>query len=340
MSLQIARLSWSLVLEPVRGGLVEAPPWPAGLAPVAPVPPRDPIDQVLEGPFPQRVLGRGVTDGIGWTVSGLGRSVAWTAVASWEAGEEDGESPAFPTEALRASAVAALFGESTLPEFLYGLEDDWQLVGVAELHASLWMGLLDEPPPRSGAVMVGDCVVARGVGAGDGHVAFEAKAGFRGTRDRPVASQRLRVLCEGWRERSPAPAEYGALALGWGSLARAATRRAAALNAVTTEAELACGWAVAGGPWPGDPPDLPRLAARLDALRVGLRQDLEQLDALAAPLRRAATRLLGEAAPIEPGGPCPEASGDGRELVDRLRALERSAERWAVALGSSRALLD
>lgn len=324
------------MLEPVAGGLSPAPPWPSGLLQPPPVPARDPIEQVLEGPFPPRVLGRGMAGDVAWTVSGLGAATAWTAVAEWRPEDPDEDGVEAPVDDLRARAVAAVLGEGGVEAL--ELEPAWRIAGVVEVHGLLWLGLLDDPLPRSGAARVGDCVIGRGVGSGPGHIAWQVTAGYRGTKDRPVAEQRLRVLAEGWRERAPAPAAYGAEALRWGEGARSATRRAAALEAVCAEAELACGWAVAGGPWPGEEPDLVRIGARLDALRVGLRQDLEALDRLATPLGSSATRLLGEGTAVEPGGPCPEASSDGAALVDRLRGLERTAARWAEALASSRAV--
>ena len=175
------------------------------------------------------------------------------------------------------------------------------------------------------------------MGVGEGHAAWEVQAYYTSPSEAAVAEQRLRTLREGHLTRVPAILDYASGAIQWGRAARRALSGARALDEVVEDVRVAASWAVAGGPLPGDgaEPDLPRLAARLETLRVGLVEEMESLRGLRPRLSGAVERILGEAAPLH-GGPFAEGGEDGQRLLVALDGREASAGRWSSALEVAR----
>ena len=343
MSLVEARLAWTLFLAPRRPH-GDRPPWPTvvtrrfGEADAGRV---DPIEEILRGPFPVRILGRTETgDSL---LSGLGGGIALTGVASVRPGEEED----VDGDLLRRRAIAALLGAETpasddqVEELLaeLGQEADWEVAGLAEVDAGLFEGLPEDVPEGAGWLDQGIDRIQRAAGVGEGHAGFAVEAWFSRHSEQPVAERRVDVLCVGHGARVPPLVEYAWSALRWGRAARSALRKSRVLEAVLDEVRLAAAWATSGGPWPGaGEPDLPGLAARLDTARVALQEVVEQLQVQRPGLVRAAARILSEGAEAADDGPFVEASARGEEMIRTLAGRVATGGRWADALASARAV--
>ena len=333
MSRSDATLAWSVLLRPVVGDPGELPPLPAfvtRLAPSAGLPSVDPIQRVLHGLLGTVALARGPAGpNLQVVVSGLGDLLGVTIVAR-RPGDVEGHPP---HGELRGAALAAASAEG-LPGLQSELaaEGRWEFAGLAEVQGVLSEGLQDELPEDLPALRRGSITLIRGTGVGEGHAAWTAEAAYARASQRAVAAQALKVLCEGHEARPPALVAFAAQALRWGQAASRAARKATALEGLGDEVRAAASWAVAGGPWPGGgEPELPRLAARLEILRVGLQDEVSNLQAQGHGARRAARRLLG-GVDAQPGGPLDEASSLADEVVQRLEARVAAAARHADAL--------
>jgi len=311
------------------------------------VPPIDPMAQVLCGPFPVATLTRGRTaSDIGFALSGTGPAVVLTLV-DVEPGEVEGH---LRLARMRARIASTLLGldvpkpgvsaemEAT-PEILGALlrekfdeSDRWELLGITEVCAVLSEGVPEDLPEVDGFVDVGEMRIARAVGIGQGHAAFTLTGFHVRETSRKVMSRRLTVLMEGHQTRVPPLAEYGAHALAWGRDAAAGLRLSQALAGVLADVRVAASWAVTGGPLEGGDPDFARLAARLEMLRVRLKEVIGRLRRGQEDLGRTCERILGENREVATSFPFPEASRRGQRLADRLAEEEEMGARWAEAL--------
>ena len=338
-----SRLAWTLFLAPRRPH-AERPPWPPALRRCFGdvVPGRvDPIEEILRGPLPVRVLAR--PEAGGTLLSGLGHGVAITGVAVHDIGEDE-EPP--PIDVLRRRAIAALLvseepaTDEQLEAFLAELGEDpgWAVGGLVEVDAGLFEGLPEDVPEGEGWLDQGVARIQRAAGVGEGHAGFGVEAWFSRHSERPVSIRRLDVLCAGHGNKVPPLVEYGWSAIRWGQAARTALRRSRALEAITDEVRVAASWALAGGPMPdGAEPDLSGLAARLDTARVALQEVVEELQSRRPTLGRAAARILQEGEVPAADGPFVEASERGDEMIATLAARVTTAGRWADALRTVRA---
>lgn len=353
MSLTDPRLAWSVILAPRRPEQPR-PDWPAMVSDIVGkvhVPPIDPMTHVLRGPFPVATLTRGRTPcGIGFVLSGTGPAVALTLV-DIEPGEVEGH---LRLVGMRARIASTLLGlevpkagvppemEAT-PDILGALlgekfeqSDSWELLGITEVCAVLSEGVPEDLPEADGFADVGEMRIARAVGIGQGHAAFTLTGFHVRETSRKVMSRRLLVLTEGHLTRVPPLAEYGAHALSWGRDAAAGLRLSQALSGVLVDVRVAASWAVAGGPIEGGEPDFERLAARLEMLRVRLKEVVGRLRRGQGGLGRACQRILGDSREVVASSPFPEASRRGERLADRLAEEEEMAARWADALAVAR----
>jgi len=347
MSLQDPRLAWTVLLAP-RGSSLEAPPpWPTlvrqrfGDIALGPV---EPVQQVLEGPLPVQVLSRLDSGEARWVLSGLGRALGATVVVSLP-GEAD---RALPVEELRRRALAALLEheDGSIEQLVDGLaammraETDWEFLGLVEAVASLCEGAGAEPPDEGGWDDLDGLTLSRAAGVGAGHVAWQLSGSFSGPTRRAVMDRRINVLLEGHLKRTSALVAFGLEALKWGAIVREASRRAAALEAVVGEVRLAASWAVSGGPAVElDVQGYLTLSARLETLRVGLEEDVQQLHTLRPRLRAPVQRVLGEGRQPSSAGALVEASPRVDELLTELDGRLRMAARWADALALSEKLV-
>jgi hypothetical protein len=351
MSGRDARLAWTLLLAPRDRWAERLPPWPALLRerfgePRIPEP--DPIQRVLVGPLPQMALSRQRRDeGPGILLHALGDRVGVSGIASRE-GPYEGE---HPSDDLRRFAADALLrgldadprgAPADAPDQVISAlstDSDWELSGVVEVAAALFEGLAADEAPGTATVWVDGVRLERASGVGAGHVAFSVLAPFTNRNELLVGARRVVVLTEGHQSLAPALVCYGADAIRWGAGIREAGRRAAALDLLLPQAEAASSWALLGGPWPGGgAPDIPRIVARLETLRVGLVGDLEALRSRLPALRRAAARVLGEGATLRAEGPLLEASPVAEDAMARLEAREAAAARWVAALRAAQSL--
>jgi hypothetical protein len=302
----------------------------------------DPIEEILRGPLPLRVLAR--PEARSALLSGLGDGVALTGIAQVLLAEDE---EAAPTDLLRRRAIGALLAtdepatDAQIEGLLAELAADpgWDVAGLVEVEAGLFEGLPEDVPEGAGWLDQDVERIQRAAGVGEGHAGFVVEAWFARNSERTVAIRRLDVLCAGHGSRVPPLVEYGWSAIRWGGAARTALRRSRALLAVTDEVRLACSWALAGGPMPeGTEPDLPLLGARLDTARVALQEVVESLQAHRPALRRAAARVLRDGQEPASGGPFVEASERGDEMIDALTARVATGARWAEALTAARAV--
>ena len=325
MSLSDPRLAWSVVLAPRRPE-GEPPPWPELVSRVlgkVSLPAVDPVTHVLRGPFPVATIHRGrAASGVRHLLSGTGPSVALTVVDR-EDGEVEGH---LRLERMRARLAATLLGldvpkagESTeleaTPERLGALlreqfeaDDAWEVLGLVEVAAVLSEGVPEDLPSAEGYQDFGDLRLARAVGVGGGHVAFLATGFHTKPTERHVMERRLDVMGAGYMETVPPLAEFGAHALAWGAAAATGLRLSQALAGVIGDVRLAASWAVSGGPLEGGEPDFDRLAARLEVLRVRLKEVVGRLRRGRAALVTSAERLVGDGIAVPPSSPLTEAS--------------------------------
>lgn len=335
------RLAWTLLLSPRRRD-AGRPAWPQVVARrFGEVDPGrvDPIEEILRGPWPLRVLAQ--ADGGDALLCGLGDGIAMSGIGQLRGEvEDDGWA-----DALRRRAIGALLGgaaggsDAEVEGLLADLEADpaWEVEGLVEVAAALCEGLPDDLPDEGGWLQQGSHRIQRAAGVGEGHAAWHVEAWYGTPAERSVAAQRVDVLCRGFDGRLPALIDYGSRAVRWGRGARDALRRSRALEAVLGEVRVGASWAVAGGPVPGPGiPDLPRLAARLDTARVALQEVVCELGALRPGLARAAERILGTASEAEPHGPFVEASARAGEMLETLGGRVEAAARWADALRTAR----
>jgi hypothetical protein len=353
MSVTDPRLAWSVVLAPRRPDLAR-PAFPGLVTDIVGkvhIPAVDPMTHVLRGPLPVATMGRGRTlPGIVFALSGVGPAAVLTLVDK-QPGEVEGH---LRLDRMRARMASTLLGlevpegkvapslEAT-PERLGALlserfadDDDWELVGITEVCAVLSEGVAEDTPDVDGYQDLGDLRIARAVGIGQGHAAFTLTGFHTRETDRKVMERRLVVLTEGHQSRVPPLGEYGAHALTWGRNAAAGQRLSAALAGVVADVRLAASWAVTGGPIDGGEPDFDRLAARLEMLRVRLKDVVGMLRRGQEDLLRAAGRVLGEGAEVRAESPFSEASRRGARLAERLDEEEQAAARWADALRVAR----
>jgi len=330
MALRDPRFALSVVLVPRA-------PWADGAAPLpalatelfgeVTVGRREPIDRVLLGPYPDRVLGR-LRGEVELVLSGLGQAVALTAI-SRRAGELEREPP---VDELRADAVAALSGGdeavSALTEQL-SADEHFDVAGLVEIDAALSEGIAGDVPDVGGWRDLAGLHVHRAAGVGEGHAAWQLRGWFVRRSDHVVMDRRLDVLTGGHQARTPPLLDFGASAVRWGTASRAAERRSRALEAVVAEVRAATAAALGGAAVPEG------LSARLARARVSLAEVVIELQARRPGLLRAATRVLGDGGPARAGGPLLEASARAVELTDRLATLEGVAARWADALDRS-----
>jgi hypothetical protein len=347
MSRQDPRLVWTLLLRPPTPP-VDGVRWPGLLRRLTPdlePPVQDPLQAVVDGAFGRRVLRRAPLDGdAGLIISGLGELVG-VSVSVAQLGEiEEGD----PSAGLREAALAALGltqamggDDDALAEALASDAGPWTLDGLIEVSAELLMGVPNELDEDLPAAEVGLVQIVRGGGVGQGHVAWALTGTFGRDSERPVAQRGVLALAEGHKGRVPATVAYGAAAVRFGAALSRAQRQIAALEGLVPLVRAACSWATARGPWPGpgDRPDYAALAARVELLKVGLRESHESLCEAQRPLLTAATRALVGAAPPD-GGPFVEAAGRGSEAVARVAAREASVARWAGALALARDAAD
>lgn len=344
MSRLDGRLAWTLLLRPPVPPLDEVA-WPELLRRVAPdlaLPKQDPLQAVLDGPFGRLVLRRRpLGDGISLIVSGLGDVVGVTASVHAPGEVDDAADSAEP---LRHRALAALDlkealggDEAALTAALHSELGAWTVDGLVEVAAELLEGLPEDLDDDLPAAEVGNVQIVRATGVGQGHIGWSLSGSFGRSSERPVASWGVLSLCEGHLGRVPAPVAYGAAALGFAAGAARARRQIAALEGLAPLVQAACSWATSRGPWPGpgDAPDFPGLAARLELLKVGLRESHEALQEHRKPLHDAARRALTGGSPQE-GGPFVEASSRGDDALARVAAREASVARWAGALALAR----
>lgn len=351
MSVSDPRLAWSVVFAPRRPE-AEPPPWPDVVARVVgkvTLPAVDPVTHVLRGPFPVATLHRGrAASGVGHILSGTGPSVVLT-LTDKEPGEVDGH---LRLERMRARMAATLLGlevpaagrgtelEAT-PERLGALlreqfdgDDAWEVLGIVEAAAILSEGVPEDLPSVEGYQDFGDLRLARAVGVGAGHVAFLATGFHTRETERNVMERRLTVMTEGYMETVPPLAEFGSHALHWGAAASSGLRLSQALAGVIGDVRVGASWAVSGGPIESEP-DFDRLAARLEVLRVRLKEVVGRLRRGRAALVRSASRLVGDE-DVAPSSPLTEASVRGARLADRLAEEEELGGRWAEALAVAR----
>lgn len=331
MALRDPRFSLTVVLVPRTPWEVEPVPLPGFTADLfgdVALGRRDPIDAVLLGPYPNRVLGRQAGD-VELMLSGLGETLAVTAV-SRRKGELEREPP---IDELRAEAVAALAaGDESVAALVERLtaESEFDVAGLIEVDACLSEGIPGDLPEGAGLRDLAGLHLHRAAGVGEGHAAWQARGWYTRHAEHVVMEQRLAVLCRGHKGRTPPLADFGASAVRWGSAARTAERRARALEAVMAEVRAATAQALGG-----DPPDA-ALAARLSRARVSLAEVVVDLQARRPGLVRAAGRILGESLEPLADGPLVEGCGRAAEMVDRLASLEGVAARWADALDRAR----
>lgn len=344
MSQVEARLAWTLFLAPRRPH-GDRPAWPALLQRCfGDVDPGrvDPIEEILRGPLPVRVLARPET---GKTLlSGLGDGVAITGLATAPASDDE---PLPSVDDLRRRAIAALLVSSepatdeAIEALLAELGEDphWEVAGLVEVEAGLHEGLPEDVPEGAGWLDQGVERIHRAAGVGEGHAGFAVEAWFARHSERTVAIRRLAILCAGHGVRVPPLVEYGWSALRWGRAARSGLRRSRALESVLEEVRLAASWATTGGPVPdGLDLDLPRLAARLDTARVALQEVVEELEGRRSGVERAAARIVASGHEPSTEGPFVEASARGDEMVRTLAARVATGGRWAEALASARGI--
>ena len=344
MSRLDARLGFTLLLRP-PAPIAEVVAWPGLLTALLPdlaLPTQDPLQAVLDGAFGRLVLRRRpLDDDCGLIVSGLGDVLGVTASVR-APGEVDENRD--PLDELRARALDllgitdALAGdEDALSRSLASESGPWSLDGLVEVSAELLEGLPEDLDDDLPAAEVGNVQIVRAGGVGQGHVGWSLLGSFGRSSERPVASWGVLSLCEGHLGRVAPLVAYGAAAIGFGAALARARRQMAALDGLVPLVQAACSWATAKGPWPGagDAPDYAGLAARLELLKVGLRESHEALRSGRGPLREAATRALVAQKPGE-GGPFVEASQRGEHALDRVAAREESVARWAGALALAR----
>ncbi|MCO4768910.1 MAG: hypothetical protein KDA24_02695 [Deltaproteobacteria bacterium] len=353
MSLSNPRLAWTVVFAPRRADSAP-PPWPSLVTDIVGqvhLPPVDPVTHVLRGPFPVATLSRGRSlAGIRFVVSGAGRAAVLTLVDQ-EDGEVEGH---LRLDTMRARIASTLLGldvpkKGTSPEIeatpdrLGALlrerfleDDDWEVLGISEICAALSEGVPEDLPGVDGFQDLGDLRMSRAVGIGQGHVAFTLTGFHTKETDRLVMERRLHVLTQGHLTTVPPLGEYGAYALTWGREAQAGLRLSTALAGVVADVRVAASWAVTGGPIEGGEPDFDRLAARLEMVRVRLKEVVGRLRRGKEELRGAAARVVGGEKEIATSSPFPEASARADRLADRLAEEEEMGARWSEALAVAR----
>ncbi len=345
MSLEDPALTWFLYLAPRRLE-AELPPWPVPVAELfgsVSVGSVDPIQTLLGGPVPERVLARaGGEDGRTF-LAGLGRGIAVSASVVLP-GEFERE-PSLDEFRRRVAALllgrdpdgsADLEALSEAVVEVWGGSEDWEVLGVAEVNSVLLMGAA-EGEESEGWLEYRGLRLARATGVGGGHLAWRLQGGFERDSERQVMARRLLVLREGHLERSSVLCAYGHQALLWGASARRAARGVLALEELIERVRLATSIAVAGGPEPAEgAPDLASLAARLEAMRASLEQELAAMEAGFRAMRIILLRLFGEELPAASEGPFVEASRLGEETADSVRSRLRLAQHWAQALDLAR----
>ena len=315
MSLEALRLAWTLLLAPRRPHDRGPRPWPPllarlGVEPAEPL--VDPLARMLHGPVPVGVLARhSAADGTRCLVSGLGDTLGVTIIVT-------GEDDSVDELRRRAAAVLGLVDGAESPT-----GEGWRSLGIAETQVELGEGNPPGDPPR-GWVSLQDLELGRAVGEGAGHVAWRAVGYYIGATERVVMDRRLEVLLTGHEQRWPALVGYAAGALRWAEALEDALRQSEALGDLLSQARAVSSDLVAGGDGGGARP----LMARLDVMRQLLRESADSLLAQRSRMEEQAERL----GPRSGSPPFPETGAQGNELVERLRTLERSAERWMGAL--------
>lgn len=332
MGLHDPRLAWTLVLRPRVPWAEELPEWPEVVTQHfadVDLGRSDPIDSVLRGPFPLRVLGRSGS----LVLSGLGDAVAITSVAQ-RPGELERDSPAAE---LREEAVDAMLGEGTGVAGIRAQLADvsgWEVAGLIEVEAVLSEGLSEDLPDVPGWKELGNLRIQRATGVGEGHAAWHVEGWFSRKSEKMVMDQRLNVLCAGHRARTAPLVDFGHSAVQWGTAAATAGHRSRAVEAVIADVRMATAEAIGGG----SADALPALTARLERARTSLAEVILALRARRPELLRAADRVLGEGGPASADGPLVEAAGRAEQMVQRLGDLEAVAARWADALAAAQRL--